>query len=185
MKVILKNVRGSYVHLITPTAINEGDDLMFNMAILINKKDPQLKELRQAIKRVAKERWKNPKILKLLRMPIRDGDAESESDDYKDHIWINARSKERPDIVTRQLQDADADDLRQLCFSGAYFNISVNLYAYDKAGNKGVGVGLNNVMLWKKGERLDGRVSAAEDFAGMAADDNPDWEEEDGDDWGD
>jgi hypothetical protein len=41
----------------------------------------------------------------------------------------------------------------------------VNLYPFDKAGKKGVGVGLNNLQVVKKGDRLDGRQDAASEFA--------------------
>jgi hypothetical protein len=53
--------------------------------------------------------------------------------------------------------------------SGDFIRVSVNAYAYDAAGNRGVSFGLNNVLLDRKGEPLGGsRPSAAQEF-GIAA----------------
>jgi hypothetical protein len=49
-------------------------------------------------------------------------------------------------------------------YSGCYCNITVSLYAYDKPENKGIGVGLNNIQLIKRGERLSGAPDAEEEF---------------------
>jgi hypothetical protein len=66
--------------------------------------------------------------------------------------------------------------------SGDYVKLSVNAYAYDAVGNKGVAFGLNNVLLVAKGEPLGApRMSAADEFgiggggqaaAAVADDDN-------------
>jgi hypothetical protein len=53
----------------------------------------------------------------------------------------------------------------------------VALYPFDNSGNRGVGVGLNNVMVVEKGPRLDGRKSASEEFAEYAGE-----RDDDGDD---
>jgi hypothetical protein len=53
--------------------------------------------------------------------------------------------------------------------SGDYGRVSLNAYAYDQAGNKGVSYGLNNIMLLAKGESLGGaKPSAASDFGVVA-----------------
>ena len=58
----------------------------------------------------------------------------------------------------------------QRLYSGCYVNVDVNLYAYNHPkGGRGVGAGLNHIMLVREGDRLDGRVSAEEAFAGLEA----------------
>ena len=50
------------------------------------------------------------------------------------------------------------------CGSGDYCNVSVNFYAFNVNGNRGVAAGLGNIQLIKHGERLAGKASAASDF---------------------
>ena len=40
----------------------------------------------------------------------------------------------------------------------------MSVFAYDKAGNRGISFGLNNVQKLGDGERLDGRLKAEDDF---------------------
>ena len=50
-----------------------------------------------------------------------------------------------------------------------YARVTINFYAYDTAGNRGVGCGLGNVLKIRDGEPLAGGASAESDFAGVAA----------------
>ena len=50
------------------------------------------------------------------------------------------------------------------CGSGDYCNVSVNFYAFNANGNRGIAAGLGNIQLIKHGERLAGKASAASDF---------------------
>lgn len=45
--------------------------------------------------------------------------------------------------------------------------MSINMYGFDTAGNRGVAAGLNNVQLLERGESLGGRTDAASDFGGF------------------
>ena len=49
-------------------------------------------------------------------------------------------------------------------YSGVWAIMSVTFYGYDVSGNKGIAVGLNNIMKFKDDERLGGRASAESDF---------------------
>ena len=80
--------------------------------------------------------------------------------------------------------DAHGHDIigSQDIVSGDYGRVSLNAYAYDQAGNKGVSYGLNNIMLLAKGDSLGGaKPSAASDFgiapgkAPAAAESDSDW----------
>lgn len=104
---------------------------------------------------------------------IHDGDAEYETGErgahYKGFSYINANATSAPGIVgpdTKPLMD------RKALFSGCYVNVDINFYPFNKE-SRGVGCGLNNIMLLREGERLDGRQSAEQAFAGFAsAEDN-------------
>lgn len=70
------------------------------------------------------------------------------------------------------------------CGSGDYCNVSVNFYAFNANGNRGIAAGLGNIQKIKDGERLAGRASAASDFSEveeaddedvLAGDDIPDY----------
>ena len=104
---------------------------------------------------------------------LRDGDLEVETEDrpkhYLGHTFFNCSAATQPGIVGPDLQPlVDPEKL----YSGCYVNLDVNFYPYSHPkGGKGVGAGLNHIMLVREGERLDGRVSAEEAFAGLAVED--------------
>ena len=68
--------------------------------------------------------------------------------------------------------DADRNPIltRSEVYSGVYGRASVNFYAFNQSGNKGIGAGLNNVLKTRDGEFLGGRVSADTDFNGVNLD---------------
>lgn len=49
-------------------------------------------------------------------------------------------------------------------YPGCYCRASVSIYTFNKKGNKGVALGLNNLQKLKDGERLDSRIKAEDDF---------------------
>ena len=56
-------------------------------------------------------------------------------------------------------------------YSGCYGRVSLNFYAFNSNGNKGVACGLGNIQKIKDGEPLGGKTSAADDFSTLADDD--------------
>ena len=79
-------------------------------------------------------------------------------------FFLNANSTQKPGIVDRDLNEIlDPDEV----YSGCWGRASINFFPYNSNGNKGVGVGLNNIQKLKDGERLGGaRASAEDDFGG-------------------
>ena len=55
-------------------------------------------------------------------------------------------------------------------YSGCYGFASVNFFAFNTSGNKGIAAGLNNVLKTRDGEYLGGRASAETDFGGVDLD---------------
>lgn len=88
--------------------------------------------------------------LEAIKTPLRDGDLERPGDDaYKDSFFVNANSATKPGIV-----DADCQNIleRSEVYSGVYGRASINFYAFNSNGNKGIACGLNNLQKIRDGE---------------------------------
>lgn len=165
-KTVIGPVRFSYAHVWEPTAMQEGDQKKFSVALLIPKSDKALVAKIQAAIDAATEQGKTNKwggkIPPKFQTPLRDGDAERPDDEiYANHFFINAKSGTRPGIV-----DVARNPIvnRDEFYSGCYGFASVNFFPFDNK-SKGVAAGLNNLMKTKDGEALGGRDSAENDFA--------------------
>lgn len=100
---------------------------------------------------------------------LRDGDTERPDDPaYAGSYFINANSATAPGIV-----DADCNPIltRSEVYSGVYGRASINFYAFNSNGNKGIACGLNNLQKIRDGEPLGGKSSAASDFSTDADED--------------
>jgi hypothetical protein len=168
--------RFSYAHLFTPTRVAGDDDSKpkYSTSILWPKKDKATTaKVQAAIEAAVVEgtgktfKGKRPAKLKL---PIRDGDEvfdEKGTPEYKGMWYINANSTQKPQVVGPDREPIDEDEF----YSGCFGRISVNFYAFDQRGNRGIAAGLGNAQKLKDGERLSGGASADEDF-----DDDDDYE---------
>lgn len=59
-------------------------------------------------------------------------------------------------------------------YSGVYARASVNFYAYNVNGSRGIACGLNHLQKVRDGEPFGGRSRAQDDFAGLDDDDDED-----------
>ena len=165
-KVITGKVRFSYAQVFEPTSVEEGGTKKYSVSILIPKKDKKTLAKIQAAIELAMEEGKakfGGKIPKNLKTPLRDGDVDREDDEnYEGHMFMNANSPRKPGLVDENLDPIlDREDF----YSGCYGRASVNFYAYNTSGNKGIACGLNNLQKTEDGERLSGGgASAEEDF---------------------
>ncbi len=175
-KVILKNVRCSYVFVREQRKNKDGDDkgAKYSIQVIIPKSDTtQLKLVRDAIREVAKAKFPKVTKLSMLKTPLRDGDEERDQAEYEGTVFFNANNYQRkPGILNRQKEKATESDLDKYCYSGAYFNVSVSFYSFSRDDGKGVAVGMNNIMLWREGEHLDGQIDPESDFEDLEAGDD-------------
>lgn len=83
-------------------------------------------------------------------------------DYYRNSYFINANSGTQPGIV-----DADCQPIldRSQMYSGVKGRASINLYAYNVNGNRGIACGLNNLQKIADGEPLGGKSRAEDDFS--------------------
>lgn len=178
-KVILQDTRCSFVFADKPRKNKEdGSPGGYGVQVLLEKGSKDEKKLQKEVQKVLREAVGEAKAKKLgmFKLPLRDGDEERDGEEYENMMFANANSAKKPGIVNRQGEPADQDDLEEYCYSGAYFHVSVNVYFFKSkdGGKPGVALGLNNLMLRKKGDRLDGSVSATSEFADFADDGDDD-----------
>ena len=174
-KVITGIVRASFVHVFEPQSVN-GSEPKYSCSFIIPKSDTEtIAAIRAAIEQakqdgVAKFGGKIPPNLKL---PLRDGDIDRPDDpNYADCYFVNANSKEKPGLVDRRrIPITDPLEL----YSGCYVRASINFFAFNTNGNKGVAAGLGNIQKWAEGEPLNGRVRAEDEFEALDAEDDDDF----------
>lgn len=175
-KVITGKVRLSYAHLFKPVAIDDGQEPKYSVCLLIPKSDKQtLKKIKAAVeaaKQAGASKW-GGKIPNNLKMPLRDGDEERpDQEEYAGHYFLNANSKQAPGIVDKSLQPImDSTEV----YSGCYARASINFFAFNTAGNKGIACGLNNIQKLEDGDYLGGRSRAEDDFDAMDDEDEDDF----------
>jgi hypothetical protein len=139
-------------------------NLKYSTSILFDKDKTDMSAIEAAVDQAAKAKFGN-KPPKNLRNPIRDGDTERDDPAYENKWFMNCSSNRRPGIVDHVTGDVvDNDDEDIGIYSGCTCRLSVAFFGYDQQGNKGVGVGLNNIEVIKRGDRMDGTVSAQDDF---------------------
>jgi hypothetical protein len=170
-KVITGKVRFSYANVFEPKSIN-GSDPKYSVSLIIPKKDTATLDKIKAAIQLAEEEGKaklGTIVRKTFKTPLRDGDDERPDDEaYKGCMFVNANSANRPGLV-----DVNTNPIitREEFYSGCYGRASVNFYAFNTAGNKGIACGLNNLQKLEDGERLSGGASAEEDFGNAPIDD--------------
>ena len=173
MKVITGvDTRWSYANVWEPKSINGGTP-KYSVSLIIPKSDTKTIEainaaVDTAIKEgAAKFGGKIPNKA-ALKLPLRDGDVERDDEAYKGHWFINANSTTAPQIVDRQVKPIlDRSEV----YSGCYARVSLNFFAFNSNGNKGIACGLGNIQKVRDGEPLGGKSTAADDFATLADDD--------------
>ena len=161
--------RWSYANVWDPKSINGGAP-KYSVSLIIPKTDTAtLEKIRAAIQAAYEEgesklkgNGKSVPPLTALKTPLRDGDTERPDDEaYANSYFINANSSTAPGIVDAARQPIID---RSEVYSGVYGRASINFYAFNSNGNKGIACGLNNLQKIRDGEPLGGKSSAESDF---------------------
>lgn len=165
-------VRLSYIRCFEPD-----ENGKYSVCVLIPKSDKEtIAKLESAIEAVkadpkSSKTW-GGKFLASFKIPMRDGDSERDTDispEYKGHYFFNASTKMKPKVVDRGLNEILE---RNEIYSGIYGRVSVNLYAYNVDGGKGIAAGLNNIQKLADGEPLGGGGSKPSDDFEVIDDDD-------------
>lgn len=172
-----KNTRFSYLIVNEPKSIN-GSTPKYSVSLIIPKSDTvTVEKIKAAIKAAYDEgqgklkgNGKSVPPLKTLKTPLRDGDEERPDDEaYAGCYFINANSATKPGVVDEDCQPIlETSEL----YSGIYGRASINFYAFNTNGNKGIACGLNNLQKLRDGEPLGGKSRAEDDFADDDDDDD-------------
>jgi hypothetical protein len=168
-KVITGKCRASYANLNEPKSINGGKP-KYSVSIIVPKSDTvTVNKIKAAISAAFTEgeaklkgNGKTPPPLATLKTPLRDGDVERPDDEaYANSYFINANSDTAPGLV-----DIDRNPIleRSEIYSGIYARFSINFYAFNSNGNRGIACGLNNVQKLSDGTPLGGKSRAEDDF---------------------
>lgn len=197
-KVITGKVRLSYANVWEPRPDDNGNE-WYSTSILIPKEDKEtlrkIKTVVDALKEEAKTK-NGGKLPAKFHTPLRDGDEERPDDEaYAGHYFLNAKSKTKPGIAKPVGRGADGKIKFQEItdetevYSGCYVKASLNFYLFGfdgkpTGGNKGIGVGLNNIVKVQDGEPLGGgRARIEDEFADVDFDDVLDFDDNDDDDF--
>ena len=164
-------VRFSYAYLFEPRKDEGGENAKYSLCVIIPKSNTEAVKMVQDKIEAAKAKGKNSKwggkVPGRLSLPLRDGDEEDKGEEFEGCYFFNCSSKQKPGLKILEngkMQDAlDEDDI----YSGAWGCVSFNVFPYDSNGNKGIGIGLNNLIKTRDDERLAGGATAEQDFGDL------------------
>ncbi len=171
MKVITgPNTRWSFANVWEAKSIHGGIP-KFSVSLIIPKSDTKtVAKIKAAIEAAYREgevklkgNGRTVPPLAAIKTPLRDGDTERPDDPaYANSYFVNANSTTAPGIV-----DAGCQPIfeRSEVYSGVYGRASINFYAFNSNGNKGIACGLNNLQKIRDGEPLGGKPRPEDDFA--------------------
>lgn len=172
MAITTGKVRASYMHIFQPRIPENGGEPKYSVTLLIPKTDTAtinaiFAEIEKAKQEGAQKAF-GGNIPPMCKIPIYDGDGyrpsgEAFGEECRGHMVMTASAKNQPVIVDLNMQNIinPAD-----VYSGCYIRASINFFAYNSNGNKGIGCGLNAVQKIEDGEPLTMRISAEEAFGG-------------------
>jgi hypothetical protein len=170
-------VLGSYANIFTPRAVTDKQEPKYSISLLFSKnanpnspEGKSLAQLKDLIHRLAVLKF-GPDYMAILKfgIPLRDGDIEKpDKPEYVGKLFLNASSKRPIGIVDRHLKPVTSESE---AYSGCLYVASLNAFSYKDKPGTGISFGLNNLLVFEKGTRIDGRKEAAEDFAEYAGDD--------------
>lgn len=185
-KVLLRNVRLSYEHIFTPSALDDSQDPKYSATFIIPKDHPDLPALKRAMFEAGAEKF--PSAFNGKTWPVgytcalKDGDKDTNGtgEILSEHnpeyagayvFKASASASRRPLTLGRKkeaLTEADG-----VIYSGCYINASVAVAGYEFGKiKKGVTAYLNGVQFVKDGERFGADASA--DFDELDGDDDGD-----------
>ena len=172
--------RVSYPNVFKPKRNDLNGKDEFSIVALF-KKGQDLSVLEAAIVKAATDKWGPDKLKwpKPLRNPIRDQGERAKEVDGKRVLpagheegakFINLKSAQRPGVVDQNVQDILEESQ---FYAGCYARASINAFAYDQKGNRGVSFGLGNIQKMREGEPLGNRARPEQDFAPIAVEGAP------------
>ena len=179
MKVILTNVRGAFLELFEPKVIGNDPkaEPRCSGAFIMDPNTPEgqanMNKVVQAIQTVAAEKWgaKAAEVLEGIKakgkMCLQPGSTRAEYDGFAGMVFVAANNKARPFVLDRDgktpISAADGK-----AYSGAFYNVSIDVWAQDNEWGKRVNAKLLAVQFCRDGEAFSGGASySQEDFSDL------------------
>ena len=168
-----KNTIMSYLNVNEPKVPLGGGTPKYSVSLIIPKSDTvTVAKIRAAIQAAYEEGQSKLKgnskfvpALEDIKTPLRDGDKVRKGDEAYQNSWfVNANSTTKPGVVDADRQPIlDSSEL----YSGIIGRASINFYAFNSSGNRGIACGLNNIQKLSDGTPLGGHSRAEDDFADL------------------
>lgn len=168
-----KNTIMSYLNVNEPKVPLGGGTPKYSVSLIIPKSDTvTVAKIRAAIQAAYEEGQSKLKgnskfvpALEDIKTPLRDGDKDRKGDEAYQNSWfVNANSTTKPGVVDADRQPIlDSSEL----YSGIIGRASINFYAFNSSGNRGIACGLNNIQKLSDGTPLGGHSRAEDDFADL------------------
>lgn len=157
---------------------NPQGDPRFNCGVLIDPKNPGLKEAEKLMISVATKKWgdKAMKVLTAIKakdnLCVHDGDTK-DTDKYPEYAgmkYMNAYNRDMPTIIYKgKVIEVDNGKF----YSGCYVNVIVDFWAQDNEFGQRINANLAGVQYVSEGERLSGGgVASPDEFEGLEGDDS-------------
>lgn len=171
-KLILKNVRFSYVRVFEAEQFNGVGESHYSVVLLIPKTDTALvKQINDAVKAEAQDYFsRDPKfkgrVPENFKSPLRDGDDPKKEGQagFEGMYYITAKRKEefgQPIVLDKRKQFIT---VKEDMYSGSWGVAAISLYGYNMSSdNRGITAGLNGIQKVTDDDRLDGG-SSVNDF---------------------
>lgn len=178
MAITINDVRFSYCNLFQPKAPfnNPQGEPKYSVTVLVPKTNTAAKAvidnaIAQAIDAGVSSKWNG------VRPPqpaicVHDGDGPRPSDgsafgEECKGCWVFTASTKQPPFVVDEYVQNIIDPTK--VYSGMWGSVNVTFFAYNNAGKKGIGCGLNGVQKIRDGEALGGQITAQEAFKAVGA----------------
>lgn len=173
-QIIIKNVRFTYVHVFEKDELAE----KYTCRVLIPKNSPQIEDIKSCIAAACAA---GADKLGGRQIPwtevLHDGDAKKNADGqsvHPDFYYLNAKSTNKPGVVKvnptgvggKTMAITDESEF----YSGCYGWADLGFFAFNQGVNRGISVGLNNVLKTGgedglgNGQYMGGRSSAESVF---------------------
>lgn len=142
-------------------AATEGAEEVYSCNVIFDPDDQKTdayKAMKKAIKEAADKFFGEGKYPRNMRWPIRDAaEKEGQYEGYKSgDTFITVKTKSAPGVIGPKKEDVVASQV----WSGQRARVALRPYAYNKAGNAGVGLALESVQIAKFDmPRMDGRAA--------------------------
>ena len=162
-KLILGAVQVAYASVVEPRKDNMNDNLKYVVTAKFPKDQIAIKE---KLENHIQEMLRDTEVVKKLgekiagiRTPLRDGDSDKPDDPfYGGQYFFNASADTKhPPVVVNKDREPVTD--KNEISSGCWVQLILEPYAYNRNGNRGIGLSLLGVRKISDGESRNSKIS--------------------------